>query len=241
MLDDFLKSVGVWLKERTTSPLYGTFIMAVVLVNWKIFYILFWQPEDKLLIPRIEYVQKYIIDTQNIYQHISYYLIIPALLTFFIIWFLSDLSNFVHRKHLKSYYSRLVIVDDAKLEYERQKKDRLEIFSDIRKQQFEVKKEIELNSTENDKWNDEFSAVFSNNEFYIKAILKASDAVYRNGGLYTTDNDAFAPHLTLIDPKELSALDVFGLILIQGHKIEFTKKGKYFLYLLQGKDIVTYK
>lgn len=52
MLDDIRKSLYAALYERTSSPLYGTFILSWCLWNWQILYLLFWEEQ------KIDFISK---------------------------------------------------------------------------------------------------------------------------------------------------------------------------------------
>ncbi len=229
-MTDIIDSIGNWLKERTTSPLYGTFIFSVILWNWKFFYILFWQNEEKLFIPRIEYVQLNILNYQNILSHFLHFLILPIISTYIIIWWLPILSNWAHRKHTEFYYKRKIIFDDLRLEYERKEKSNLVSISEIKKEQAEAKKEIAENTTEEDKWIEEFES-FKAHPMFSK-FSQIIDVIYGNGGrTHKLINNQF---IRAIYPDVLAFADTRGLIQITNtasqsqEKIDLTKKGKFF-------------
>ena len=84
-MKDILDSTVQWLNERTTSPLYGTYIFAVIVWNWKFFYALFFQDQAVLALPKIEYIeQKFLSD--NPLVHSLWFLIPPIVMTYIIIW-----------------------------------------------------------------------------------------------------------------------------------------------------------
>lgn len=49
MFDELKKSISAILYERTTSPLFGSFILSWTVWNWKIFYITLFISEDKII------------------------------------------------------------------------------------------------------------------------------------------------------------------------------------------------
>ena len=234
-MTDVLGSIGKWFKDRTISPLYGTFVLSMILWNWKFFYILFWEGESYLSLPKIEYVQKYILNSQNIWQHLLYFIFIPALSTYAIVWWLSYASNWAHKKHLEFYYKRKLILDEAKLDYERREKNNLESISVVKKEQAVAKKEIEKNSTREEKWREEMLDWISNSQ-NVTALQTATQIIYKTSGRYDTDNRGYNDSYTFIAPDHLSRLDAIGLIDIDNNsnKIAFTEKGKYFLLLSQN-------
>lgn len=227
-MDDFLRSITEWIKERTTSPLYGTFIFSVILWNWKFFYILFWQSEDKLLLPRIEYVQQNILACQSIWYHLLFFLFLPIVSTLVILLWLPILNNFFHKIYIDFYYQKKFIIDDAQLKYEQKEKERLIAISEIKKDQVEVKKEIEKKIT--DVWELEFES-FKTTPFYSK-MSDLKRIIYDNSGL-TRKWSQDRGYVLLIDANVLAFADINNLIKITGkeaeEKIEFTPKGKFYL------------
>ncbi len=239
-MTDILNSVAKWFKERTTSPLYGTFILSVILWNWKFFYILFWQSEEKLNIPRIEYVQNHILYNATYFGHIVYFLILPALSTYFIVWWLSYLSNWAHKKHVEFYYDKRLSIDEARLNYEQKEKNNLNKLSNVIKEQARAKVTINNTLTEKEKWRNEMINFVLRDNKYQLAIDKAKKAVYQTEGRFTGNRQEETEYVTYIDIDSLAKLDALELIDIQNNKMSFSEKGKYFQLLLQqsdGKDI----
>lgn len=105
-MDEICNSISKWFKEKTTSPLYGIFIFSVVLWNWKFFYVLFWQGEEKLSIPKIEYIQATLLIHQNFWQHLVHFLVFPLVSTYVAICWLPIVSNWAHKKHIEFFYER---------------------------------------------------------------------------------------------------------------------------------------
>ncbi len=241
-MGDILASIAKWFKERTTSPLYGTFVFSVILFNWKFFYILFWQDEDKLSLPKIEYVQRNILDYQSLSTHITHFLIFPIIITYLIVWWLPILSNWAHKKHTIFYYKRRLIIDSARLDYEKEEKNNLKSLSEVKKEQAVVKKEIQKNTSEEERWAGELHGITSLPKM-IEAIKVAVRVVYEAAGRFTTDYSYNGNYLVYISPDHLARLDTLGIInIIKGDgnsdKINLTEKGKFFVKKLQNEWIV---
>lgn len=117
-MNEILSSIIKWFKDRTASPMYGTFVFSVILWNWKFFYLLFWQSEDKLGLPKIEYIQNNYLNQQTYWQHLLHFLIFPLVSTYVIIWWLPILNNWAFKKHMYYHYQRETIIDSAKFNYE---------------------------------------------------------------------------------------------------------------------------
>lgn len=224
-MSEIMASIAKWFKDRTTSPLYGTFILSAILLNWKLFYILFWQNEEYLLLPRIEYVQQTILDQQSFWSHLARLTIFPVISTYLIIWWLPMLSNWAHKKHIEFYYERKLIFDKARLEYENKEKKTLISIATLKKEQVEVKKEIQKNTLPEDEWLVEFEDFKKN--ILFKKLKQLKDVLYEYGGKTVVGGER------QVNSDILAMAHTKGLILIKEsgyqEKIELTEKGKFFL------------
>jgi hypothetical protein len=227
-MTDIFNSIAKWFEERSTSPLYGTFIFSVILWNWEFFYILFWQSEEKLAFPRIEYVQKFILDQQTVWQHFLHFLILPILSTFVILWWLPIVSNWAHKKHLSFYYKKRLIMDEARLDYERKEKKTLDSISSLKKEQIVVKKEIQKNTTEDERWDQDYER-FKKLNFAYK-FQKIIDSYYKMRG-FISDTDEINRIIFEIPEDVLAYAHSNEIVTIdqQANKIDMTPKGKYFI------------
>ena len=216
MVNELANSIAKWFRERTTSPLYGTFVFSVILWNWKFFYILFWQNEEKLTLPRIEYVQRFILNNQTNWYHMLYFLILPITSSYIIVWWLPVISNWAHKKHIEYYYDRRLIIDKARLDYEKKEKETLTSISTVKKEQIEVKKEIQKNTTEEERWDLEFENFRNSNS--LLAYSNFLDEFYKG-----------RKNLYQFSSNDTAYFDALGLITIETNTINsLTKKGKHF-------------
>jgi hypothetical protein len=116
MIKDTLDSLGKWWNERTSSPLYATFAVTVILANWDIFYTLFWESETKFTTPRVEYVRYVLLADINFWELLHRFCL-PVLSTYLIIKFLPRLSDWAFDVSQDFYYERLQKSDERKTKY----------------------------------------------------------------------------------------------------------------------------
>jgi hypothetical protein len=229
-MGDLIDSITKWIKERTTSPMYGTFVFSVILWNWEFFYVLFWQNDEKLSVPAIEYVQlNYILEVSR-WEHVLYFFVFPLISTYIIVWWLPIVNNWVHKKHLSFYYKKKIIIDEAKLEYEKKQEENLKIYSKIKKDQVEVKKEINKNISDEEKMLMAFND-FKNMKSYHGLMKQVKDSIYDNNGkVLEHDGINWVQHVSV---DNLAIADSKKIINILGvgsnRRIELTEKGKFFM------------
>lgn len=229
-MNDIFNSIAKWFQEKTSSPLYGTFLFSVILWNWKFFYVLFWQSEEKFLLPRIEYVQINILNQESFSHHFSYFLVLPLISTFIILFWLPILSNWAHKKHTYFYFGRKLNFIKERLDYEKKEKDILQLISDIKDEQVKIKEEIEKHTTEQEKWEEEFK-LLKRNKLYPK-LIQLKNVIYSNSG-NTHKIQLHGRYEPIIELDVLAFADTNHLIIITGEdistKIQLTDKGRFFL------------
>lgn len=228
-MDEFINSIGKWFKEKTTSPLYGIFIFSVILWNWKFFYVLFWQGEGKLSVPKIEYIQTTILNHQNFWQHLFHFLALPLISTYVLIWWLPIVSNWAHKKHIEFFYKRKQIFDEETLKYENKKGEILSSISEVKKKQAVAKEEIKKNISEEERWLDDYNIFIKSQPNHRLDLIK--NVIYSNGGsVYKWSG---SQDVRLIDSDTLAVAHTNNLISIEGEgtgeKIRLSDKGKFFL------------
>jgi hypothetical protein len=67
MIDEIRKSANSILKERLSSPFYGTLLISWLVWNWRIVYLTIFIDQDKLSINKIEFIEKNLVDTSYLF------------------------------------------------------------------------------------------------------------------------------------------------------------------------------
>ena len=251
-MNDIAKSVWDWFKEKTSSPLYFTYIAFLIVWNWKFFYILFWEDSSLLSETKVEYVSTYFLNFQfgingwqasewqnvilNWILNVIWHIAPPALLTLLAVVYLPYIQSWAHKIYIKNYFERKGVYDIENLEYEKRKTARL---SQRVAQKEEQKKQVirlEKALTQEEKWLAELDRV-SSNQNYVEAIRRAYNAVYKTNTRFSNDiSSANTLGFTYISAEYLSRLDTLGLVDIKSSTINFTDKGKFFLKELQQQN-----
>ena len=86
MLNHIKRSFDDILRERTTSPLFGTLIVSWCIFNWKIIYITLFVSESKMSITKIAYIVNYCSNPYNLYLY-------PLVSTVFLLTIIPFLNN----------------------------------------------------------------------------------------------------------------------------------------------------
>ena len=109
--EDVKDSLIQVLKERVTSPLYGTYVITWLLWNWRAVYITLWVSEDSIknqtkleyLIEAASYTPSptvvWKIDI-SILINIFYFFVVPAALTWLALSWLPNLQNWAYQQYL---------------------------------------------------------------------------------------------------------------------------------------------
>jgi hypothetical protein len=240
---DWFQSFISWTKEKINSPLYVTFFVAVVLWNWKSFYVLFWldsenfsgisQLQYSLMVSRnIGYTTIYQLDW--VINHLWFFGV-PTLITFIAIWYLPQIHNIAHKRYLEFRFDRELEFDRQNSLYQekRQKEVQKQLVTvkEIEEDTKEIRKieqALPVLTTE-DRWRVEYT----NQPQKMSAVLaKLPNFVYKKSG-FIVDS-----HGTNIQFSDLALLDSNGLTSFEGqNKVVLTEKGKFFLKLFLEESI----
>lgn len=150
MFEDIKKSISAILYERTTSPLFGTFIISWMIFNWKIIYLTLFISEDKIQINKIDYITT---NCNNVWNLIWS----PLISTFILITIIPLFSN--------GAYWITILYNKWKLE----KKKEVEL-----SQQLTLEQSIELRKQISEQEN-QFEKMLSSKDLEIKQLRQVLD------------------------------------------------------------------
>lgn len=236
---DVVNSFSDILKERVSSPVYGTFLFSFLFWNWKLIYLSFWVSEETIGISKLDYLTQQMI--QNGFTELSFIplfmhpffswfniVVIPIIITYFMLRYFPHIQNWAYRENLDFKKERRKNLNQHNLDIEMH---HLEIRENIARKEVLVQKEekkateqkIEkLNKKdllEKDRYSDDYNE-FKKLRFY-NTVSIINDVIYNQGG-YSGD----------LDSKILSYWHTNDLVLFRkdnSNFIELTDKGKYFL------------
>ena len=232
-MTNYLESFKEWFKERTASPLYGTFIFSVILWNWRFFYILFWQDETILSLPRIEYVQKNILDLQSFWYHILFFVFFPILSTVIIIWILPIFSSYAHSRSTKFYFDRKRIFDVQDKLYKKQETEDLKKVKRETIKQTHVLEEIVSESKKKQNAEAKVAALWEQEYVGFKETLRSKVLSSVNELIYVYNGknlDVYnRPTVNSNDIAYAHTSGIIGLTRGSSDTYILTEKGKYFI------------
>ena len=214
MFDDIKKSISAILYERTTSPLFGTFIISWIVCNWKIVYLTFFVSEDKIEINKIDYITTNCNDMWNLIWF-------PLISTFVLITIIPVFSN--------GAYWLSIIYNKWKVE----KKKEVEL-----SQQLTLEQSIELRKQISEQEN-QFEKMLSNKDLEIRQLKQIID---QNKGLKEeTEYEELAKRIKS-NNEELSIYkDIVQRIRNNNYADDSTKKNSEIIHLLESYNIIENK
>lgn len=239
-MDGFWTSVSTWWEEKTTSPLYFTYIAFFVAWNWRFFQVIFLEDATKFTAPRIEYISTNLeINLQGsglvhgileLLVSVGWHAIPPAIFAFTAIKYLPILHGWSHAIYLENHFLRQEAYDARKLQYEKNKTVSLTQVATQKTRQKRQKQVIEKTMSQEEKWDKELED-FVKQQHNLAAIQVANVTVYKTNGKFNIYQG------TSISADLLSRLDTLDIVKINNREstMEFTLKGKYFVKQLQAQ------
>lgn len=237
-MENILNSIGEWWRERRNSSLYFTFILFVILWNWETFYLLFISEPIYPFVSNFQIITGQYVTLTNIFVFDWFItkitqLLPPALLTFLSIVYLPKLNDWAHDIELTNYFARRLKFDQERAIFEEKRTVHLKKIAEQKELQKVYKDEIDQQTTEKEKWQNEFADLANDqNSLFPTAMSKAIDTIYyRRGGF---NQGEFGKEL-------LDLLLGYQVITVQvrdgvGERLEFTKKGEEFAKMFTSKS-----
>lgn len=134
MINDFKKSIDSILYERVTSPFWGAIIISWIVCNWKIIYLTFFVSEDSIQLNKLEYIN------QNLNPNFYSLLVLPLLVTAFVLLILPFISNRIYWIHLRFRNWKVLKKREVEQTITLSMKESLEIRSELLKQEEKIQK-----------------------------------------------------------------------------------------------------
>ncbi|OGG47999.1 hypothetical protein A3D66_02935 [Candidatus Kaiserbacteria bacterium RIFCSPHIGHO2_02_FULL_50_9] len=241
-MDGFWSSFSKWSSEKTSSPLYFTYIGFFVAWNWKFFQIIFLEHSSLFISPRIEYISSELSFSLgnpilDFLANDAWHLIPPAIFTWVTIMYLPRVQKWALEKYLESRFERKRMFETKRHEHdqwilslERKKEKTLESIATSKASQAEKRKTIKGVTTQEELWEQEFED-FKKNHLYPK-IRQVTEVLYNNGGKTQKFQSDYG-YQRLIDSNILALVHTKGLVTISGsggsEQIALTEKGKFFV------------
>jgi len=234
-MNEFWSSLVAWYKERTTSSLYGTYVISFLVWNWQIVYTYLFQAKGVIQIPTVEYIQTKLLFFSG--THIWYkqtlndfWIIIPPMFfTFLIIRFVPRANNWAFNLNTNHFYQRKFIEDAASLNYEKSKNKNLQNLVEIKQEQTKSKIEIQKNISNEERWDEDYER-FKKINFAYK-FSKIIESYYKRRGAII-ELDGYNDKVLFEIPEDILAYaHSNGIIEIdqKTNTIDTTAKGKYFI------------
>ena len=232
MNSEITESFNGILKQRLTTPIYGTFLISWFVFHWEFIFTIFFVSEEKIWqatgLLKNDYLNKTFFDFTNWYFYISW--LLPFIFTWLIIWKFPkwiSLPAFRREEDYKIEKSRIRLSVQKKvradeIEIEESKKKKLGIIAE----NMQKEKEIQKLTPEED-WGKEYeefkkSSYYSDFNSIIESIYrqKGETSWYQENSLYKIQ----------ISKGILAYSNTNGLIKFDdNHKINLTEKGLFFV------------
>lgn len=242
-MDGFWSSASKWFNEKTSSPLYFTYIGFFVAWNWKFFQIIFLEDSSLFKTPRVEYLNTLLFSPFNINVadgsiNVLWHTMPPVLFTYIAIVYLPRLHKWAFGIHIVHHFERKAMFQEHKAEHEKKMAKLTKQEAVAKKERIEQEKIIERTKTQEEKWQEDFQQI--KRPDLLNGFQSLVGVIYRRGGvLYAHQVEeslgnasavmAFAGTNDLIDTEKRES----GSTLVK-----LTDKGKYFSRLLSDKGII---
>lgn len=236
MFEELRKSFGENLRERLTSPFYGSFVISWCLWNWKVWYVtvfvdsgLLFQKENILKVDYIVGQYQWNLGWHFVWS-ISHLIVLPLISAYVAVFWLSKVTHWFYKKSLDTEKMNELAKEKKEGELLEAKRKRLTTAGDVLKIEGDVlKKEQEVQNIKSEnlqeEWDDEYEKFKRNSLFRSFSSIK--DVIYKRegrtndflGNILNTSVKAFA------DSHDLIKMNIGN----GGERVSLTEKGKYFM------------
>jgi hypothetical protein len=230
MIDETKESILENLKEKLSSPFYGTFLFSWLIWNWKIWYITLFVDSNLLMqstnLLKIDYVRS-IYRTDSISEvifSIGHFLIFPFLSALVLIYLMPIVTCKFYEKSLETKNNNKIAKNKKDKEFLESIGEKLEVEKNILIKQAEVKKEKNKSEkTQDEIWREEYNQFKRINPFQSFSYIV--DSIYKYSGRIETMNGFKVPQEILVyaHTNDLISYDKLR------SRIELTEKGKFFV------------
>lgn len=223
-------SVSVSIKEKIANHLYGTFVIAWCVSNWRAIFIAFFTSEDQLVAKtgmlKIDYILNLypFSGVQSVLLSLLKLVVVPSISVYLFIWLFSGIDFLVFKKAVSNKVGKIIEQKRQTEKLLKIKKDVLEketkvIEQEEKKIKAEKKKESSLSET----WEKEYSEA-TKQSLFNDAMTDLNLCIYRFEGEKTVIGQF------RFDAESLSFLHLNDLIEEPTtSKIKMTDKGRFFL------------
>lgn len=229
------ESIWEWWKEKTSSTVYFTYVLAFISWNWKAIYILFRDSSNS------DYQQKFLYISEEIYfggttwfdwiQNHAWAVLMPIVITYVLVKYLPKINTWAHEIETESYFIRKRKYDDMAYDHEEKRKKVLEkhvetrsSVADLLEKLNEGQEKIEKTLTPEQKLKSEYlefkeTSAYHNFSEILEKIYSNSNFVYN------------------FQPADLATLDGYLLVVIDGNNsVTLTDKGRQFSKLFSTEN-----
>lgn len=192
-MQDTLKSLLLWFKDRISSPFWWYFLISWILINYNILYLLLFQSEDTIFkthnITKYDYIVQVFTEINhnvnlfgilNIPSNILSFIIEPFILSLLLLLLFPFLDNFIYRKYLHNKSQKIRIKKENDIE--NMNIENVLKLKKLEQKELEVKeKEMEQKERRIDEniinqWKEEYSKF--KNTYYAKFLKEIVNDIY---------------------------------------------------------------
>lgn len=243
MVEEIKESLYNNVKDKISSPFWGTFIISWLIWNWRVWYVTFFVDSELLLssrnILKIDYVSNfYHWDSfGNSFFSISLILILPLFSSYLIVFWIPKLTKYYYKKSLEFEYENKIIKSNKDKQFLDIENEKLIIkgkkLESERKvmQQEKILKQIRPEKSQEEVWDGDYVNFKQTKYFQEFKLIKES--IYNERGATKWNWNNYGRYSNEISADSKAYFDVNEIIKISkvgsNEIISLTEKGKYFM------------